>query len=109
MKLVLAVIQDKDSGRLQDALIEADFHATKMASTGGFLRAGNTTFMIGTEDENVNDLLDLIRSHCQSRTQVMTPIASLDGNTDGYVMHPIEVEVGGATVFVLDVDQFKHF
>lgn len=109
LKLVLAVVQDKDSSSLQEALIDADFHTTKMASTGGFLRAGNTTFMIGTKDEKVNDLLDLIRNHCKSRTQVMSPISSLDGSADGYVMHPVEVEVGGATVFVLDVDQFKQF
>lgn len=109
MKLVLAVVQDQDSGGLQDALVEGGFHTTKLASTGGFLRAGNTTFMIGTEDGKVDELLQLIHHHCHSRTQVMAPMSSLDGNTDGYTMHPVDVEVGGATVFVLDVDQFRHF
>ncbi|EST10332.1 hypothetical protein P343_17525 [Sporolactobacillus laevolacticus DSM 442] len=109
LKLIVAVIQDKDSNLLQQALVDADFHATKLASTGGFLRSGNTTFIIGTEDHQVEDLLELIREHCHSRNQVISPISSLDANTDGYMMHPVEVEVGGATVFVLDVDQFKHF
>lgn len=109
MKLILAVVQDKDSNDLQQALIDDNFHATKMASTGGFLRSGNTTFIIGTEDVKVDRLLKLIRDHCQSRTQVMSPISSLDGSTDGFTMNPIEVNVGGATVFVLNVDQFKHF
>ncbi|WP_188804800.1 cyclic-di-AMP receptor [Sporolactobacillus putidus] len=109
MKLILAVVQDKDSSRLQEALIDADFHATKLATTGGFLRSGNTTFMIGTEEARVDELLQLIKDHCESRRQVMSPISSLDSNTDGYITHPVEVEVGGATVFVLDVDQFKHF
>lgn len=109
LKLILTVVQDKDSSQLQEALINADFHATKLATTGGFLRSGNTTFMIGTEDIRVDGLLKLIKDHCESRRQVMTPISSLDSSTDGYVMHPVEVEVGGATVFVLDVDQFKHF
>ncbi|MCL1632446.1 cyclic-di-AMP receptor [Sporolactobacillus sp. CPB3-1] len=109
MKLVVAVVQDKDSNLLQKSLVDANFHATKLASTGGFLRSGNTTFLIGTEDIRVDKLLDLIREHCHSRNQVIAPISSLDANTDGYMMHPVEVEVGGATVFVLDVDQFKHF
>ncbi|RYM04910.1 hypothetical protein EWH99_08465 [Sporolactobacillus sp. THM7-7] len=109
MKLIVAVVQDKDRNRLQEALMKANFHATKLASTGGFLRAGNTTFLIGTDDQRVDEALRLIKNHCESRRQVVTPISSLDGHTDGYVMHPVEVEVGGATVFVLDVEQFKHF
>ncbi|RYL88165.1 hypothetical protein EWI07_13750 [Sporolactobacillus sp. THM7-4] len=109
MKLIVTVVQDKDSNSLQEALVKADFHVTKLASTGGFLRSGNTTFMIGTEDQKVDKALQLVKDHCKSRRQVVTPISSVDGNTDGYVMHPIEVEVGGATVFVLDVDQFKQF
>ncbi|BBN97338.1 cyclic-di-AMP receptor [Sporolactobacillus terrae] len=109
MKLIVAVVQDKDSANLQQALVAAKLHATKLASTGGFLRSGNTTFLIGTEDRRVDELLDLIKQHCHSRNQVISPISSLDANTDGYMMHPVEVEVGGATVFVLDVDQFKHF
>jgi uncharacterized protein YaaQ len=109
VKLVLAVVQKKDSSGLQEALVKADFHVTKLASTGGFLRAGNTTFMIGTDDEKVEGLLELIHNHCRSRMQIMSPISSLDSITDGYMMQPVEVEVGGATVFVLDVDQFRHF
>ncbi|MDD9150673.1 MULTISPECIES: cyclic-di-AMP receptor [unclassified Sporolactobacillus] len=109
MKLILTVVQDKDAPRLQEALIGADFHATKLATTGGFLRSGNTTFMIGTKDTRVDELLRLIKEHCESRKQVMSPISSIDSNADGYMMHPVEVEVGGATVFVLEVDQFKQF
>lgn len=109
MKLVLAVVQNKDSSELQKALVHADFHVTRLSSTGGFLRAGNTTLMVGTEDQKVNELLGLIKAHCRSRTQIISPISSLDSVTDGYIMHPVEVEVGGATVFVLDVDQFVHF
>ncbi|MFC4620342.1 cyclic-di-AMP receptor [Camelliibacillus cellulosilyticus] len=109
MKLVMAVIQDKDSNRLSDALVKANFKATKLASTGGFLRSGNTTFLIGTENHRVEHLLDVIKENCESRDQMVAPISPMGGNADSYIPHPVEVEVGGATVFVLSVDSFKQF
>lgn len=109
MKLIMAVIQDKDSNRLSDALVEHDFQATKLASTGGFLKAGNTTFMIGVEDEHVNDVLTIINENCKAREQLVAPISPMGGNADSYVPYPVEVQVGGATVFVLPVDQFEKF
>ncbi|MBM7098033.1 MULTISPECIES: cyclic-di-AMP receptor [Alteribacter] len=109
MKLIVAVVQDKDSNRLSDALVEHNHQATKLASTGGFLKAGNTTFMIGTEDENVDDVLKIINDNCKSREQLVAPISPMGGNADSYVPYPVEVQVGGATVFVLPVDQFEKF
>lgn len=109
MKLIMAVIQDKDSNRLSDALVEHDFQATKLASTGGFLKAGNTTFMIGVEDEHVNQILTIIQENCKAREQLVAPISPMGGNADSYVPYPVEVQVGGATVFVLPVDQFEKF
>ncbi|WEG12752.1 cyclic-di-AMP receptor [Pullulanibacillus sp. KACC 23026] len=109
MKLIMAVVQDKDSNRLSSALVKANFKATKLASTGGFLRSGNTTFLIGTETPRVNQLLNVIRENCESREQMVAPISPLGGNADAYVPHPVEVEVGGATVFVLAVEDFKQF
>ena len=105
----MAVIQDKDSQRLSNALVETDYRATKLASTGGFLKSGNTTFLIGTEDENVHQVIEIIKENCKSRDQLMTPVSPMSGNTDTYVPHPVEVEVGGATVFVLPVDHFEQF
>jgi uncharacterized protein YaaQ len=109
MKLIMAVIQDKDSNRLSDALIKADYRATKLASTGGFLKAGNTTFLIGTEDEKVEDVMTIIKENCKSRDQLVAPISPMGGNADSYVPYPVEVQVGGATVFVLPVEQFEQF
>ncbi|WP_026688717.1 cyclic-di-AMP receptor [Alteribacter aurantiacus] len=109
MKLIVAVVQDKDSNRLSDALVDHNYQATKLASTGGFLKAGNTTFMIGTEDENVDDVLTIIKDNCKSREQLVAPISPMGGNADSYVPYPVEVQVGGATVFVLPVDQFEKF
>ncbi|UCZ53290.1 cyclic-di-AMP receptor [Bacillus shivajii] len=109
MKLIMAVVQDKDSNRLSDALIENDYRATKLASTGGFLKSGNTTFMIGTEDKNLEDVLQIIKDNCKSREQLVAPISPMGGNADSYVPYPVEVQVGGATVFVLPVEQFEKF
>lgn len=109
MKLILAVIQDQDSNRLLNALVENNFRATKLASTGGFLKSGNTTFMIGTEDIRVQKALDIINENCKSREQMVAPVSPMGGNADSYIPYPVEVEVGGATVFVLPVEQFMHF
>lgn len=109
MKLVVAVVQDQDSNRLSNALTKNNFRATKLASTGGFLRSGNTTFLIGTEDSLVQKVLDIIRDNCRSREQLVAPISPMGGNADAYIPYPVEVEVGGATVFVLPIDQFHHF
>lgn len=112
MKLVIAVVQDKDGGRLQDALVKNGFRATKLASTGGFLKAGNTTFLIGVEEEKVDDLLDVIKKNCQSRDQTVAPLSaagSMGTPVETYVPYPVTVKVGGATVFVVDVEKFAHF
>lgn len=109
MKMIIAVVQDQDSNKLSSALVEHNFRATKLASTGGFLKSGNTTFMIGTEDARVEKALAVIRENCQSREQLVAPVSPMGGNADSYVPYPVEVEVGGATVFVLPIEQFHHF
>ncbi|MGP4073063.1 cyclic-di-AMP receptor [Piscibacillus sp. B03] len=109
MKLILAVVQDKDVNRLQDALTEKDFKTTKLASSGGFLKEGNTTLMIGVEDDYVDAALNIIRDNCSKREQMVAPISPMGGNADSYIPKPVKVEVGGATVFVLPVDAFHHF
>lgn len=109
MKLVVAVVQDQDSNRLANALTKGNFRATKLASTGGFLRSGNTTFLIGVDDSLIPKLLDIIRDNCRAREQMVSPVSPLGGNADSYIPYPIEVEVGGATVFVLPIEQFHQF
>ncbi|CAN7605474.1 hypothetical protein CN378_17205 [Bacillus sp. AFS015802] len=109
MKVIMAVVQDKDSNRLSNALMEHNFRSTKLASTGGFLKSGNTTFIIGTEDIRVEKALQVIKENCQSRDQMVAPVSPMGGNADSYVPYPVEVAVGGATVFVLPVEQFHQF
>lgn len=109
MKLVLAVVQDKDSNRLINALGEENFQVTKLATTGGFLKEGNTTLMIGCKDERVNDALNVIKDNCSQREQMVAPITPMGGNADSYIPNPVKVEVGGATVFILPVESFYQF
>ncbi|MCF8566279.1 cyclic-di-AMP receptor [Alicyclobacillus tolerans] len=109
MKLVMAVVQDKDSPRLAQNLVKHQIRATKLASTGGFLHAGNTTFMIGTEDDQIQEVLDVIRTSCRSREQVVTPMSPMGSQLESYVPYPVTVQVGGATVFVLDIERFEQF
>ncbi|MCR8645889.1 cyclic-di-AMP receptor [Paenibacillus sp. N1-5-1-14] len=109
MKLLVAVVQDKDSNRLSNALIKAGIRATKLASTGGFLRAGNTTFMVGVEDERVQEVFKIIQTNCKVRDQLVTPVSPMGGTADSYIPFPVEVQVGGAAVFVLPVERFEHF
>ncbi|TCS77953.1 cyclic-di-AMP receptor [Tepidibacillus fermentans] len=109
MKLVIAVVQDKDSHRLSSALVKANFRATKLSSTGGFLKAGNTTFLIGVEDSRVDEVLQIIKDNGKARKQLVSPVSPLGGNAESYVPFPVEVQVGGATVFVLPIEQFQQF
>jgi uncharacterized protein YaaQ len=107
MKLIVAVIQDKDSMRLVEALVGKGYRATKLASTGGFLREGNTTLLIGVDEPNLEEVVSIVKKTCRSREQLVTPISPVGGPTDLYVPYPVEVIVGGATIFVLDVERFE--
>jgi uncharacterized protein YaaQ len=109
VKLIISVVQDKDSNRLSSALVKAGIRATKLASTGGFLRAGNTTFLVGIENERVEEVLSIIQKNCKVRDQLVTPVSPMGGTADSYVPFPVEVPVGGAAVFVVPVERFEHF
>lgn len=109
MKLIMAVIQDKDANRLTNALSKENFKTTKLASTGGFLKEGNTTLMIGCEDQYVEEALTILRDNCSKREQMVAPISPMGGNADSYIPNPVQVQVGGATIFVLPVESFYQF
>ena len=107
-KLVIAVIQDKDSVKLMESLVDKGFRATKLASTGGFLKAGNTTMLIGVDKNQVDQVVEVIKSVCHSREKMVTTMSPIGGAVESYVPYPVEVVVGGATIFVLDVERFEQ-
>ena len=104
MKLITAVISKKDSEEVCQSLAENGFYFTKMATSGGFLSSGNTTLLIGTEADLVNDAVAIIRSHCSKRVENVTSTMQLASRS---VSNLSEVVVGGATVFVTEVEKFE--
>lgn len=109
MKLIFAVVHDDDTNKAVKHLNERKFRVTKLSSTGGFLRRGNTTLMLGVEDDQVEEVFEILQEECAKRKQVevTTPYPQGDLSLISYSYIPITVEVGGATVFVLDIEQFK--
>ena len=106
MKLVLSIVQDEDAEDLIEELNDAGYRVTKLATTGGFLKSGNTTLMIGIEEDKVKKVIEVIEDVCKRRKQVLATQTGIGSETGIYMPYPMEVEVGGATVFVIDVDQF---
>jgi len=107
VKLIMAIISDDDAFGLMDALNENGYSVTKLASTGGFLRAGSTTLICGVSEERIPDLYSIIEKKCKSRRQITSVNTQRTGAAESYVAYPVEVTVGGATFFVLNVDEFK--
>ena len=106
MKLVLAIVNNDDSVLASSALTEAGFAVTKLSTTGGFLMVGNTTLLIGTDDEGTKKVIAILKKHCTTRKQVAAPTSSF-GLGMLHKRVPEEISVGGATIFVLDVSQME--
>ena len=109
VKLIIAIVQDEDASRLIGNLMNDGFSVTKLATTGGFLKSVNTTILAGVEDSRVQDCLGIIEKICKSRKQIATSPVTMGGSSGMYASYPIEVTVGGATVFILAVDQFVKY
>lgn len=107
MKLVFAIVSNDDGNTVMKELNKEGFSVTKMASTGGFLRAGNTTLLIGTDEEKIDKVIEVISKFSAKRKQVVFTPEPYIGGAAGYTSYPTEIEVGGATVFILDVERFE--
>ena len=104
MKLILAIVSNDDSSAVSSALTKANYQITRLATTGGFLRAGNTTMIVGCEDDQVEKAIELIGQESKRRTEIVPSTASYEGAE--LISTPIQITVGGATIFVLNVEQF---
>ena len=105
MKLVYAIVNNDDSHSVSSALTKQGFQVTKLASTGGFLMAGNTTFLICIEDEKVDELIEIIKKHSRRRKQFVPSATSYGVGT--YTSFPVEVSIGGATIFITNIERFE--
>lgn len=108
MKLVFAIVQNDDSKRLIKALTQNNISSTRISSVGGFLNGGNTTLMIGVEKDRLDFALDIIKSKSSTRKGYMVIPSSVPGLADS-LSAPVQVTLGGATVFIVDVESFQKF
>ncbi len=108
MKLIIAIVHERDKQKVGDALLQAGHKFTNIATTGGFLRDGNCTLLIGADDKDVEDVIDVLRQCCSAREQYVNqpPIDALGAG--GMLMNPVKVTVGGAIIFVVDVERFER-
>ena len=107
MKLIIAVVQGEDAERTVAVLTDKGISSTRISSTGGFLQQGNVTLMIGLDDAQVADALRIIHENCHERSRYLSPVPPLAEPGEFLMAYPVEVQVGGATVFVVPVDSFE--
>jgi uncharacterized protein YaaQ len=108
VKLVVAVVHNEDAKVLIDALLKREYRATWLHSSGGFLKQSNATILLGVDDAKVDDVVALVRENCHSRTQTVSPIPPIMEPGEFFMPYPLEVEVGGAVVFVMPIDHFER-
>lgn len=106
MKLLIAIVNKDDANAVNTGLNKSGFSATKIASTGGFLLNGNTTFLIGVTDEQVDNVIDVIK-HFSKEREVQIPVEQIY-HPAAISALPAKVTVGGATIFVIDVEKYIH-
>ena len=104
MKMIIAIVSSDDANNVQKGLIKQHYQATKLATTGGFLMKGNTTFLIGADDDKVSDIITIIGNHSKQRKKIIPN--SVINEFGMLATSPVEVTVGGATIFVLNVEEF---
>jgi uncharacterized protein YaaQ len=104
MKLVVVVVHAKDADHCVAALIEAGFLCTRLASFGGFLDRDNVTLLVGVDAARVDEVLDIVRHRAKQRIEAVAGRPS----APGAAAPVLDVEVGGATIFVLNVDRFER-
>jgi uncharacterized protein YaaQ len=108
VKLVVAIVHNEDAGALVDALLAREFRATRLHSSGGFLKQSNATVMVGVDEDQVDLVLGIVNETCHPRTQIVNPMPPIMEPGEFFMPYPLEVEVGGATVFVLPVERFER-
>lgn len=108
MKLIFVIVRDEDSFDLLDSLINSGFQVTKISSTGGFLKLGNTTLLLGVEEDRIEAAKQIIEKNMQGTKYIHLPGHGVM-NEDLSTMLPIEYSTGGATIFILNVERFIKF
>jgi uncharacterized protein YaaQ len=109
MKMVVAIVHIDDASSLVKALLQAGYGVTHVKSAGGFLRKQNSMVFAGVPERDVDRVLEIIRDKCHARTEQVSPLPPVVEPGEVYMPYPMEVEVGGATIFVIDVERFEKY
>ncbi len=109
MKLAVCIVHNRDKGRVTDELVKTGFKFTVIGSTGGFLREGNTTYLIGVEETELPALQKVIAQNSQSREQLVNVMPFEAAPPGAFIPSPVKVPVGGAVMFVMNIEQFHRF
>jgi uncharacterized protein YaaQ len=105
MKLVIGIVNNDDAGHLLAEITKASLQATKLSTSGGFLKMGNATILVGVEDERVDEVTEIFKNCCSRRTQMVPTAPPFIG--EGFLSAaPVEITIGGATIFILDIEKF---
>ncbi len=105
MKLVIGIVNNDDATDLLNEITKASFQATKLSTSGGFLKTGNVTVLVGVEDEKTDEVIEIFKNCCSRRSQLVSTTPPFLG--EGFINAvPVEITIGGATIFVVDVEQF---
>lgn len=104
MKLLIAIVQNYDSNTLLTALTDQGFRATRITSIGGFLRSGNTTVLMGVEDDRIDECIEILRRSCRSRVEVKIDPESPE-LAEWFAAGVHEVTVGGAVLFIVPISR----
>jgi uncharacterized protein YaaQ len=107
VKLVVAIVHADDAGPCCTALVDAGFDCTRLATSGGFLQKGNATLLVGVDEARVDAVIEVLRTRARGRNEYMNPMPPMAEPAEFFVPFPVEVQIGGATVFVLDVARFE--
>ena len=109
MKLIITVVHDRDKNRITESLLRNGYKFTKIGSTGGFLREGNVTLLIGVPKEDVDQCLQVIGESCKTREQFVNVLPPDAAPVGTFMPSPVKVLVGGAVTFVVDVERFERY
>lgn len=108
MKLVIAIVQAEDADRLVSELVDEGFRVTRIASSGALLRRENASLLLGVEERDIPRVLSIIRRTCRRRKEIVIPYAPAMEPGLLWLPENFEVEVGGATVFILPVERMER-
>lgn len=106
--MIVAVVHNEDARVLVDALLSHQFRATWLHTSGGFLKQSNATILVGVDDAQIDEVVSIVRDNCRARSQTVSPIPPIMEPGEFFMPYPIEVEVGGAVIFVLPIERFER-